>query len=67
MEPAAAPGIGLEVLVRFSGNAVENVRLGGRNLRFVAICIGLGIMPWSGNCPTASPSLGTRLHVPYSW
>ncbi len=51
LERSGGHGGGLDVVVRFSGSVVEEVRLSGRHLRFVAECIGLGIMPWVWELP----------------
>jgi hypothetical protein len=55
---ADSPGGGLELVVRFSGSVVEEVRIAGRNLRFVALCIGLGIMPWVWELPPGQQAIG---------
>jgi hypothetical protein len=51
LERSPAPGGGLEVVVRFNGSEVEEVRIAGRNLRFIEICVGMGIMPWIWELP----------------
>jgi hypothetical protein len=48
---ADSPAGGLELVVRFSGSVVEEVRIIGQNLRFIAVCVGLGIMPWVWELP----------------
>lgn len=63
LERAAAPGGGLEVVVRFNGSQVEEVRLAGRGLRFVALCIGLGIMPWVWERPDGRAAAGDAATV----
>ena len=58
---ADSPGGGLELVVRFSGSVVEEVRIAGRNLRFVAVCIGLGIMPWVWELPPGQQARGDAI------
>jgi hypothetical protein len=50
-ERAASPGGGMVLVVRFSGSVVKEVRIEGRNLRFMAVCIGMGVMPWIWELP----------------
>ena len=58
-ERSASPGGGLEVVVRFNGSVVEEVRITGRGgLRFIASCIGLGIMPWIWELPDSQTVAG---------
>ena len=57
-ERAEAPGGGLELVVRFSGSVVEEARIAGHDLRFVARCIGLGIMPWVWELPPGQKAGG---------
>ena len=51
LQRADSPAGGLVLVVRFSGSVVEEVWIEGQNLRYVATCIGLGIMPWIWEMP----------------
>jgi hypothetical protein len=68
LEKSARPGGGLDIVVRFHGSEIEDIRLEGGPLRFVADCIGLGIMPWvwelpDGQTPAEGATVITRITV----
>jgi hypothetical protein len=52
LEMPARPGGGLVLVVRFHGSEIEEVWIEARgDLRFIEICVGLGIMPWIWELP----------------
>jgi hypothetical protein len=51
LERSKRDGGGLVLVVRFNGSEIEEVWIEGRNLRFIEICVGMGIMPWIWELP----------------
>jgi hypothetical protein len=51
LERAGEAGGGLVLVVRFNGSETEEVWITGQSLRFIEVCIGMGIMPWIWELP----------------
>jgi hypothetical protein len=51
LERSKTAGGGLVLVVRFNGSEIEEVWIEGRNLRFIEIGVGMGIMPWIWELP----------------